>query len=139
MARTARIENGQIITRDSRVLAEPTGDDLGMAFAKRLRRIRQHRRQWPEPTDAHLILNMHFRTHNAGRNHSHYAEMTLEVPVKGGFDYYTVMRGAKTKHDALIAVIQEIEASSWYTYFRAKQVRFRVTGCDMEKLYRGYL
>ena len=138
MGRTARIENGQVVTREIRVLAEPKRDDLGQAFAKRLRRIRQHRRQWPEPTDANLILNMHFRCHDAGRN-SHYAEMTLEIPVENGFDYYTVMRGAKTKHDALIAVIQKIETSEWFVYVRAKQVRFRVTGCEMEKLYRGYL
>ena len=138
MTRIAKIENGEISVRETRVLREPRGDDLGTAFVKRLRRIRKHRSAWPEPDDAILILDMHFRTHT-GLKGSHYAEMTLEVPVNNGFDYYTVMRGAKTRYDALITVIQEIEASKWFIYLKNRQVRFRVTGCEMERLYRGYL
>jgi len=125
-----------VVTR--RVLANPTKKDRQEALIERLGRSRQHRRQWVEPEDASLILNLHFAVHSYKRN-QHHASATLEIPCKGGTDSYSIARSAGTRQSALILVIQEIENSMWFHEFKKQGVYFRITGCEMEKLYRGYL
>lgn len=124
--------------RVSRVLAEPTRKDKAERMAHNLGRVRKHKRKWKEPIDASCILPMHFGTYNPSQG-LHYAEMSLGIPAENGMDYYTLVRSGKNKHDALIAVIREIENSTWFHTFRAEGVRFYVTGDEMETLYRGYL
>lgn len=117
------------------------GSQVGKDKAERIReslsRKRTHKRKWKEP-EAALILNLHFTVHSF-RRQSYHADATLEVPVAGGFDYASISAGAKTRADALLLVIREIESSFWFTFMRERGVRFRVTGEGMEELYRGFL
>ena len=112
--------------------------DLGEEFEKRLKRRRQHRKNWQEPEDAYLILNLHFNVYSYERSRFH-AEATLEIPTKQGFDYTSITATAKTRAGALRLVIEQMENSLWFKVMRDRQVRFRVTGAGMEELYRGYL
>lgn len=125
-----------IISRTVRGL--PAGEDKGGQLRIRLRERRKHKRKWPEPSDAGLILNLHFAVHSF-RRQSYHADATLEVPVAAGFEYASISAGAKTRADALLLVIREIESSFWFSYMRENGVRFRVTGAGVEELYHGYL
>ncbi len=127
-----------IVIRTTRVLAEPTGKSRTEKLAGKLGKVRKHKRAWVEPSDATMILPMHFNVVSP-KHGIHYAEMSLEIPMAGGFDYYTVVRGGKTRHDALLLVIKEIENSEWFHIFKKQGVYFYVTGGEMENLYRGYL
>lgn len=131
-------EGNEVVVRMSRAIAQPKGKDLGERFAHRLSRVRRHKRKWPEPTDAALILDMHWAVHSVQRGH-YMAEMTIEIPRKHGMDYYTVSRAAKTRHGALRLVIEDMENAEWFHMFKAQGVYFKVTGCEMEEIYRGYL
>lgn len=122
----------------TRVLAMPTKKDTGERFRERLSKRRTHKRQWARPEDAKLVLSMHFSAHSP-RLGVHYAEMSVEIPVAGGADYYTVVRTGKTREQALTAVIQEYQNSEWFHVFKSNGVYFYVTGQGMERLYRGYL
>lgn len=125
-------------TISRRVLAMPTGMDNGERFAENLSRRRKHKRDWVTPDDATLILNMHFTAHSP-RLGVHYAEMSVEIPVAGGSDFYTVVRTGKTREQALRAVIEDYQNSTWFHVFKEQRVYFYVTGAGMERLYRGYL
>lgn len=130
---------GSVVTvRQTRVKAMPSEKDNGEKFQRALSRVRQHQKRWVKPSDATLILGMHFATHSVQRGR-HYAEVTLEIPVKGEIGYSTITAGAKTRADALLGVIQKIESSQWFHVFKEEGVYFRVTGAGMEKIYRGYL
>lgn len=131
-------ENNEVVVRMSRVIPQPKGKDLGQQFAHRLSRVRRHKRKWEAPTDAKLVLDMHWAVHSFQRG-VHTADMTIEIPRKGGQDYYTVSRSAKTRHAALRLVIEAVENSEWFHTFKAQGVYFKVTGCEMEEVYRGYL
>lgn len=131
-------EGNEVVVRMSRVIAQPKGKDLGQQFARRLSRVRKHKRKWSAPADATLILDMHWAVHSMQRG-NHTAEMTIEIPRKHGLDYYTVSRSGKTRHAALRLVIEAMENSEWFHMFKAQGVYFKVTGCEMEEVYRGYL
>lgn len=122
----------------SRTLPMPRKKDLGEKFARKLTRRRKHKHKWPEPTDAEVILNLHFNVYTFGPN-SYHADATLEVPTKIGFEYYSITGSGKTRAGALRKVIEDIEGSFWFHYMRDRHVRFRVTGAGMEDLYKGYL
>lgn len=122
----------------SRVLPMPKRRDKGENMAMNLGRKRRHRKNWDTPTDASVILDMHFSVQNPARG-QYYAEMSIEFPVKGGFDTYTVVRTGKTREQALRAVIEEYQNSEWFHLFKTQGVYFYVTGAGMEQLYRGYL
>lgn len=131
---------GNMVIRTTRVLAEPKGKSRTEKLADKLRKTRLHKRKdWVHPgPNASMILPMHFQTRSP-KVGLHYAEMTLEIPVANGFDYFTIVRGGKTHYDALLSVIREIENSEWFHVFKAQGVFFYVTGEEMETLYRGYL
>lgn len=138
---TARNSNDVVnATRivSSRTLAMPTRKDLGERFAANLSKRRKHTRRWYKPEDAALILNMHFSTHSP-RIGQHYAEMSIEFPVEGGFDYFVVVRSGKTREQALRNVVEVYQNSEWFHFFKAEGVYFHVTGAGMEQVYRGYL
>lgn len=117
----------------------PKAPDLGERFAKKLGKARKQRGKWPEPADAELILHLHFRVQQL-TPHVYHADATLEIPTgKADLSYYSVYASDKTRYGALRDVIEQIEGSKWFHHFRARGVRFRVTGAGMEKLYRGYL
>lgn len=120
-----------------RTLAMPTRDK-GESLARKLGRIREHKRKWPTPADAELVLSLHFSVHSF-RTGSYNADATLEIPTANGFDYATISFGAKTYHDALLGVIRKIEESFWFHHMKARHVYFKVTGETMEEVYRGYL
>ncbi len=138
--RKAEVTNvkSELVITTRRVLANPTKKDRGETMIERLARKRKHRREWPVPEDATLILSLHFDVQSYKRS-QHHASATLEIPCKGGTDSFCIGRGAATRHGALLKVIQEIENSLWFHEFRRQGVRFRITGCEMEALYRGYL
>lgn len=95
-------------------------------------------RSWPEP-EAEAFIDLRFAVHSLSP-HVYHAEATFAFPKgKSDFVYYTVSKSSKTERGALRGVIEEIENSKWFHYFRFKGVRFRVSGCGMDKLYRGYL
>jgi len=131
-------ENDQVVVRTTRVLPQPKNKDLGQRFATFLGRRRRHKKKWPEPSDAFLIFNLHFAVNSSTRGIFH-AEATLEIPTENGADYFSIVRSATNRHDALILVIQAIENSMWFATFKKKRIYLRVTGCEMENLYRGYL
>lgn len=130
--------NGEQVVRKTRMLANPTAPDLGERFRRRLARMRSHRRRWPEP-ECEIIFNLHSRVYTAPHRGLHYAELQLEIPEEHGFDYFIIVRGASTRKDALILVIRALEAQEWFHSFRAHGARFRVTGSELENLYKGYL
>ena len=122
----------------TRVKSMPSapGKDKQLAYA--LRRARKQRRKWPEPDDAKLILNLHFSV-KSWKQHTFHADATLEIPVEGGFSYFSVTNTNKTKAGALRHVIEEIQNSFWFQHMKKRGVYFRVSGIDMEEIYRGYL
>lgn len=121
-----------------RVLKLPRAADKGQQIKYALRRRRKQKKKWEEPDDAYLILNLHFTVLSFSRQ-SFNAEACLEIPVKEGFQYYTVSAGAHTRAGALRRVIQDMENSFWFRHMKEKKIYFRVTGEGMEELYRGYL
>jgi hypothetical protein len=95
-------------------------------------------KKWPEP-EAVVIIDLRFSVH-ALSPHVYHAEATFTFPTgKSDFTYFSVSKSSKTERGALRCVIEEIENSKWFHYFRFKGVRFRVSGCGMDTLYRGYL
>lgn len=138
MSTVVTTENDQLVVRTTRVLPQPKNKDLGQKFAAFLGRRRRHKRKWPEPSDAFLIFNLHFTVNSPERGIYH-AEANLEIPVENGSNYYGIVRSASNRHDALILVIQAIENSTWFATFKKKRIYLRITGCEMENLYRGYL
>ena len=135
---TSNDENGEVVVLVSRVLPEPKGKDLAERFRSRLLRRRQHKSRWAPPADAKLILDMHWHTYGSIQRGLHYAEMSVEIPVEGGTDTFTVTRSAKTRDAALLEVIKVMETSTWFHVFKERGVYFKVTGA-LEYLYRGYL
>lgn len=121
-----------------RVLKLPKGPDKGAQLKYALGRKRRQRHKWPEPEDAKLILNLHFTVHSF-RRQSFHADATVELPVKEGFQYFSVSKGGNTEAGALRSVIVEIESSKWFHHMKKRGVYFRVTGAGMEELYRGWL
>lgn len=98
--------------------------------------VHRHKRKWPEPKSS-LILEMHTTVHSHQPRQYH-AEITITFPVKGGTDYFTFGHTASTERAAIRRVIEVMESSSWFHFFRQRDVRFKVTGV-LENLYRGYL
>lgn len=96
----------------------------------------RQKRKWPVP-EADLILPMHFKVHHLMAR-SYHAEFTIEVPVKGGTDYFTIGVTRHTERAALRALIEKVETAHWFHYMRDHGVRFKVTG-PLEATYRGYL
>lgn len=130
-----------VIKTGSRVLPLPKAPDLGERFAKKLVKVRKHRKRakWTEPTDAELILHLHFRVQSL-TPHVYHADATLEIPTgKADFNYYSIYASDKTRAGALRSVIEQMESSKWFHHFRSRGVRFQITGAGMEELYRGYL
>jgi hypothetical protein len=96
-------------------------------------------RKWPEPEGAEVIIDLEFKV-QALSPRVYHAEATFAFPTgKRDFSYFSVSKSSKTERGALRCVIEEIENSKWFHYFRFKGVRFRVRGCGMDKVYRGYL
>lgn len=120
-----------------RVLRQPKGKDKADSLRYALGRKRKQRHKWPEPADATLILNLHFTVHSF-RRQSFHADATLEIPVKEGYQYFSVSKGSTTEADALRGVIVEIQNSVWFRHMKERGVYFRVTGV-LEELYRGWL
>jgi hypothetical protein len=116
----------------------PTARDLSEAFTRFLSRKRKQRRSWPVPEDAKLILNLHFVTTSPHRG-VHHAEAQLEIPTSIGSDFYSVTASAKNRYDALILVLERIEQSNWFAVFKAEKTYFKITGCEFEDLYHGYI
>lgn len=131
-------EKGEQVVTTSRVIPFPKNMDHGERFKKKLAAVREHKRKWVKPEGAALILNMHFSVHSFRRG-VHHADMTLEIPVKGGVEFATVTAPGKTRESALISLIGKIENSEWFHAMKGQGVYFKVTGCEMERLYRGYL
>jgi len=121
-----------------RVLAQPRGLDKAGQLRYAMKRARKHRKKWEVPEDAYLILNLHFSVKSFSQ-HSYHADATLEIPVEDGYQYFSIAKGDKTRAGALRAVIVEIQNSKWFHFMKAKGVYFKVTGVEMEELYRGYL
>lgn len=131
------MSNDKTYTR-RRVLPMPRAADKAQQLKYALKRLHQHRKKWVEPDDASLILNLHFSVKSFRRGVFH-AEASLEIPVDEGFQYYSISKTTKTKAGALRGVIEEIQNSKWFHHMKAKKVYFKVTGIEMEELYRGYL
>lgn len=135
---TVETDGETLVVRTTRVLKQPRNMDTGQAFAYRLSRSRKHKRKWHQPEGATLILSLHFTVTSPAAN-VYYAEASLEIPTKAGLQYCPIVASAKNRYDALIALIGKIENSNWFPVFKEEGVCFRVTGCEMEDLYRGYL
>lgn len=126
------------VFKRSKVIKQPRAADKGQQIRYALRRARKHKKKWPEPDDAFLILNLHFSVKTFSRMSFH-ADATLEIPTKDGFAYFSVSKGDKTEAGALRSVIAEVENSTWFKYMKSRKVYFQITGSGMETLYRGYL
>jgi len=122
----------------TRVKRMPTGADKGKQLEYKLKGARRQKKKWPQPDDAKLILNLHFSV-KSFKQHTFHADATLEIPVKEGFQYFSVTNTNKTKAGALRHVIEEIQNSFWFQHMKKRGVYFRVTGIEMEDIYRGYL
>lgn len=117
----------------------PKGPDLAEKFSRRLSGRRKPKRKYKTPpSDAELVLQMHFSVLSFGPNSFH-ADMTLEIPTKKGFDYFSVAFSDKTWSGALRKVLTEVEHSKWFHHMKSKHVYFSVTGAGMDDLYKGYL
>lgn len=121
-----------------RVLRLPRSADKAQQMKYALKRARRHRHKWPEPEDADLVLNLHFSVKSFSKQSFH-ADATLEIPVKEGFQYFSISGGSNTEAGALRSVIAEIQNSKWFHHMKSRKVYFKVTGAGMEELYRGYL
>ena len=97
-------------------------------------------RKWPVPGDASQILNMAFKVHNHGRKNYH-AELQVEFPQPDGktTQYITMCHSGSTKCGALRGLIQDMEMANWFHALRKANIRFKVSGEGIDKLYRGYL
>lgn len=122
----------------SRVLPMPKGADKAKQLEYSLKRRRRQKKAWEAPEDAFLILPMHFTVYSFSRQSFH-AEACMEIPVKGGFEYFTISGGGRTQFAALRQVIERIEAADWFHHLKAQKVYFKITGGGMEDIYRGYL
>ena len=122
----------------TRVKPMPSGPDKGKQLEYALKGARRQKKKWPKPEDAKLILNLHFSV-KSYKQHTFHADATLEIPVTEGFQYFSVAHTNKTKAGALRQVIEEIQNSFWFHHMKSRGVYFRVTGIDMEEIYRGYL
>jgi hypothetical protein len=127
----------KVYTR-TRGLKQPRGPDKGQLLKYALKRARKQKHKWPVPEDAYLILDLHFSV-KSFRRQSFHADATLEIPVEGGFDYFSVSHGGGTRAGALRGVIVEIQNSKWFHHMKKRGVYFKVSGAGMEELYRGYL
>lgn len=117
----------------------PKEPDLAEKFSRRLSGRRKPKRKYATPpADAELVLQMHFSVLSFGPQSFH-ADMTLEIPVKDGFQYFSISASDKTWSGALRTVIAEMQHSAWFHHFKSRHVYFSVTGCGMDDLYRGFL
>lgn len=122
----------------TRVLKLPTAADRMQRLKSALKRVRSQKKEWPEPEDAELILNLHFVVTSFSLQSFH-AEACLEIPVKEGFQYFTIDGGSNTQAGAIRQVIEKIENAPWFHHMKKQKVYFKVTGAGMEEIYRGYL
>lgn len=125
------------VYKSSRTLPMPTRKQKSDLISDALARKRKHRKRWKAP-EAEAFMDMHFAVHSHSRKVFH-AEMTLEIPQDETMTlFYTISATMPTEALALRRVIETMESQKWFTYFRQRGVRFRVTGA-LEELYHGYL
>jgi len=119
---------------DPKPVAQPTEMQRSVFYEKR----RGRKPNWHPPTDAALILDLHFQVLTYWK-HAYHAEAHITLPIGPfGEEQHVEFASCKTRKSALLKLIQGIEASHWFQVFRAQKVYFRVTGEGMDEIWKGY-